>query len=118
MKKWLLLLGAIGAEVTASLSLKGALDQPLWYVVVVLGYVTSFVLFAFTLRAGLGLGVAYGIWGALGVALTAILAMLIFGEPLTPVMIAGLALIIVGVLTIELGSQRAERLRRQQVVAE
>ncbi|MDN6331367.1 MAG: SMR family transporter, partial [Micrococcaceae bacterium] len=61
------------------------------------------------------LGVAYGIWGASGVALTAALSAIIFGEPLTATMLAGMGLIIAGVLTIELGSQRAaERAHEQQ----
>src|SRR5699024_11386791 len=32
------------------------------------------------LKAGLGLGVAYGIWGAMGVALTALFGAVLFGE--------------------------------------
>ena len=60
MTQWLLLTGAILCEVTASLSLKGALDRPALYSVVLIGYVASFVLLAFVLRQGMGLGVAYG----------------------------------------------------------
>ena len=104
MRKWLFLAGAIGCEVTGSLSLKASLDHPAWYVLVGLGYTTSFVMLAATLRAGLPLGVAYGVWGALGVVLTASLAALLFDEALTPVMLAGMAFIIVGVLLVELGS--------------
>lgn len=111
MKKWIWLALAIVTEVTASLSLKGALDQPLWYAVVALGYSAAFVFLSLTLREGMGLGVAYGIWGALGVALTAVFAMLLFGEPLTSVMVVGLVLIILGVLTVELGSQQAHKKR-------
>lgn len=117
MKKWLLLAGAIAAEVTASLSLKGALDAPVWYIVVVIGYVASFVLLGLVLRAGMPLGVAYGVWGATGVAATALLSAVLFGEPLTPVMLGGLALIIAGVLCVELGSQRAAARRAAQPVA-
>lgn len=105
--RWLYLGAAIACEVTGSLSLKGALDQPALYAVVVIGYLGAFVFLARTLKAGLPLGVAYGIWGATGVALTAGLAALIFGEPLTPLMGAGIAVIIAGVLCVELGSQRA-----------
>jgi small multidrug resistance pump len=47
------------------------------------------------------------------VALTALFSALLFGEPLTPVMGAGLVLIIGGVLCIELGRQRAERVRER-----
>ncbi|WP_120339996.1 DMT family transporter [Cryobacterium soli] len=109
MTTWLLLAGAIASEVAASLSLKGALDQPVWYVLVVAGYACSFALLAAVLRRGFPLGVAYGIWGAVGVAATALLAAVIFGEALTPLMLAGMALIIGGVLCVELGSQQAVR---------
>jgi small multidrug resistance pump len=107
MRKWLLLGGAIGSEVTASLSLKAAIDHPAWYALVTIGYVASFLFLSATLRARLPLGVAYGIWGAVGVALTAVLGALLFGEPLNAVMVAGIALIIGGVLTVEFGAQRA-----------
>lgn len=117
MKPWTLLAGAIGAEVTASLSLKAALDAPAWYVVVVVGYVASFVLLGLVLRAGMPLGVAYGVWGATGVAATALLSAVLFGEPLTPVMLGGLVLIIVGVLCVELGSQRAVSRRETNAAA-
>jgi small multidrug resistance pump len=117
MKKWLLLAGAIAVEVTASLSLKAALDAPVWYIPVVIGYVASFVLLGLVLRAGMPLGVAYGVWGATGVAATALLSSALFGEPLTPVMIGGLALIIAGVLCVELGSQRAAARRAAQPAA-
>ncbi|WP_309707848.1 SMR family transporter [Pseudolysinimonas sp.] len=113
MLKWLLLGGAIVAEVAGSLSLKGALEQPLLYVVVVVGYLAAFVLLALVLRAGIPVGVAYGIWGALGVALTALLSALIFGEPLTPLMIVGMALVIVGVLCVEIGSGHASRAKAE-----
>ena len=109
MTKWALLGCAIVSEVTASLSLKAALDQPSWYVVVATGYIASFVLLSYVLKAGLPLGVAYGIWGALGVALTAIMSAIIFGEPLTVVMGLGLLLIIGGVLCVEIGSQKAQQ---------
>jgi small multidrug resistance pump len=59
------------------------------------------------LRLGVGVGVAYGIWAAAGVALTAVLAAVIFGDPLTVVMGVGIALVIGGVFCVELGAQAA-----------
>jgi small multidrug resistance pump len=106
--KWLLLGGAIVSEVTATLSLKGALHQPVLYVVVAVGYPASFWFLTAVLRLGVSLGVAYGIWSAIGVAATAVLSALIFGEPLTPLMGVGLGLVMVGVLVVELGSQAAQ----------
>ena len=104
MKKWLLLAGAIVSEVTASLALQAAQDHPAWYVVVGVGYVAAFSLLGLVLRQGMALGVAYGIWAASGVALTAVLSKFLFKEPLTLIMAAGIALIVGGVLLIEIGA--------------
>ena len=104
--KWIFLAGAILSEVTASLALKAALDNPAFFIVVVLGYSASFAFLAGVLRKGLGLGAAYGIWAALGVTLTVLLAAVIFGEALTPVMMIGVAMVIGGVLCVELGSHK------------
>ena len=111
MKKWLMLAAAIGSEVAATLALKAALDHPAWYALVVTGYVAAFAFLAVCLRLGMTIGVAYGIWGAGGVTITAILSAVIYGEPLTALMGLGIALIIAGVLTVEFGSQRAARER-------
>ena len=104
MTAWLLLAGAILCEVAASLSLKKALDQPAVYAVVAAGYIAAFVLLTRTLREGVGIGVAYGVWAACGVALTAIGSKIFFDEPLTATMLAGIGLIIAGVLLVELGA--------------
>ncbi|MFD6059487.1 DMT family transporter [Rhodococcus wratislaviensis] len=109
MNKWIMLGAAIVSEVAGSLSLKSALDHPLWYSVVVVGYTGAFVFIFRAMKEGMGLGVAYGIWGALGVALTAIFGAVLFGEPLTGLMAVGLTMIIGGVLVVELGSQRAQK---------
>jgi small multidrug resistance pump len=105
--RWVLLVVTILSEVASSLSLKAALTQPAWFVLVVVGYVGSFVLLSVILRLGMPLGVTYGIWAASGVALTAVLSAVLFGEALTGPMIAGIGLIAVGVLCIELGGQHA-----------
>lgn len=107
VKKWLLLITAILTEVSATLSLRAALDHPAWYIVVVGGYLAAFTALSFVLREGMGLGVAYGIWGATGVVLTAVFATALFGDPLTATMGIGIALVIGGVLCVELGSQAA-----------
>lgn len=103
--KWLFLIGAIIAEVTGTLALKGALDSPALYIVVGLGYAAAFVFLSLTLRVGMPLGIAYGIWGAAGVALTAILSLILFAEPLTPVMITGIVFIMAGVILVEVGNR-------------
>ncbi|BBY42553.1 cation transporter [Mycolicibacterium celeriflavum] len=107
MIKWALLGGAIVAEVAGTLSLRASQDHSVWLLAVVVGYVCAFVLLTMVLRAGIPVGVAYGIWGALGTAGTAVLAALLFGDPFTWPIVAGIGLIIAGVLLIELGSHRA-----------
>ena len=101
---WPALGGAIISEVSATLALRQALNQPGFYVMVGIGYALAFILLSLTLKAGMPLGVAYGIWSAGGVAVTAIASRLLFSEPLTRTMVAGIVLIMAGVLLVELGS--------------
>ncbi|MDV7101259.1 SMR family transporter [Gordonia amicalis] len=101
---WILLIGAIVSEVAATLSLKGSESLPALYLVVVVGYATAFMLLAAVLKRGMGIGVAYGVWSATGVALTAVLASLIFDEAFSPVMAVGIVCIMIGVVLVESGS--------------
>lgn len=102
---WLLLVATIFLEVVATLSMKSALENPAFYLVTIVGYAGSFACLTLVLRLGIPLGVAYGIWAAAGVALTAILSKQIFDEPFTFVMGIGLTLLVGGVLCIEVGAQ-------------
>lgn len=102
---WPLLAGAILSEVAGSVSLKAAIDRPVLYVVVAAGFVTAFVLLAVVLRRGMALGVAYGVWSACGVALTAVMSSVLYGEPFTSLKVLGLALVIAGVLLVEAGAE-------------
>ncbi|GAA1564487.1 DMT family transporter [Leucobacter aridicollis] len=104
MKRWLLLGSAIAAEVAGTLMLRAAVDAPAWIVGVVACYVAAFTLIGLTLRTGMPVGAVYGVWGATGVVLVAALSVLIFGEHLSPVSVAGIAVIIVGVVLVETGT--------------
>ncbi|GAC52602.1 DMT family transporter [Gordonia amicalis] len=98
---------AIVAEVSATLALRVATDgRPRFYGIVVVGYLIAFVALTVALRQGIPLGVAYGIWAAAGVAATAIAAHFLFRERLTPPprVLAGIGVIVVGVLLVELGA--------------
>ncbi|TXJ05742.1 MAG: QacE family quaternary ammonium compound efflux SMR transporter [Aeromicrobium sp.] len=100
---WMFLALAIGSEVTGSLSLRGAIDRPWLYVVVAAGFIAALVFLTQVLQLGISIGVAYGVWGACGVALTAIMSMILFNEPITWLMALGIGVIIAGVLCIEMG---------------
>ena len=100
---------AIVSEVVATLALRAALDHRAWFVLVAAGYLAAFALLGAVLAAGMPVGVAYGIWSATGVALTAVLAALIFDDPFTLRIGLGIALVILGVLLVELGSHTPRR---------
>jgi small multidrug resistance pump len=69
---------------------------------VIAGYLAAFYLLWLALSLGMPVGIAYGVWTACGVALVAVVARLLFAEPLTWVMALGIALIVAGALTIEM----------------
>ena len=104
---WLILAGAILTEVAATLSLRASegLRKKAWIAPVAVFYLTAFSLLTLVLANGMPVGIAYGIWAASGVALTAVGARVFFQEKLTWRMTAGIVLIAIGVFVIELGSQ-------------
>ena len=73
--RWIFLAGAILSEVVATMSLRASDGGRVkkWFIGVTAGYLVAFVALSLALADGMALGVAYGIWGASGVALTAIL---------------------------------------------
>jgi small multidrug resistance pump len=101
---WLVLAAAIGIEVFATLGLRASdgFRKKAWIAPVVAAYLASFYLLWLTLALGLPVGIAYGVWTACGVALVAVIARYLFGDPLTLKMLIGIGLVIAGVLTIEL----------------
>jgi small multidrug resistance pump len=100
---WLML--AITCELAATLSLRASdgFRKRLWLVPVAIGYTASFVFLAFALDTGMPVGVAYGIWTAVGIALVAVLARAIWKDPLTARMLVGIGIIILGVALVEFG---------------
>ena len=103
---YLFLVLAIVAEVTATVSLKLAegFTRLVPSVVVVIGYLAAFGFLSQALTRGLGVGVAYGVWAATGVVLVAVAGATFLGESLTWVQVGGIALVIGGVLALELGA--------------
>ncbi|WP_247826778.1 DMT family transporter [Arthrobacter antioxidans] len=101
---YLFLIGAILFEVSGTISLRLAIDNKRWYASVAIGYLVSFTLLGLSLAQGMPIGIAYGIWAAAGVALTAVISKFLFKDPLTWLMSLGITLIIGGVLLIELGT--------------
>ncbi|MEO3766526.1 SMR family transporter [Streptomyces sp. B8F3] len=102
---YVLLIGAILSEVTATVSLRlsEGFSKILPSIVVVLGYLTAFTLLSLVLKRGMSIGIAYGIWAAAGVALVALIGAAFLGDGLTGVQIGGLVLVAAGVVALEAG---------------
>ncbi|MEO3746536.1 multidrug efflux SMR transporter [Plantactinospora sp. B5E13] len=101
---YLFLAVAIGAEVFATSMIKSTDGfSRLWPTVVCLtGYAVSFAALSQAVRA-VPVGVAYAIWSGLGTAAIVAIGAAFLHEPITPVKIAGIGLIVAGVVTLNLG---------------
>lgn len=108
MKEWLLLSLAIISEVVATSALKASNGfTQLWpSLLVVAGYAIAFLFLSLTLRT-IPVGVAYAIWSGAGIVLISLIAWLVFGQSLDTPAIIGLALIIVGVVVLQVFSKSA-----------
>jgi small multidrug resistance pump len=80
---WLLLAAAILTEVTDLFLRVASTGKRRWYLPVGVGYFVAFTLLTLTLDQGMNLGVAYGLWAAAGVALTALASRVFFKETIT-----------------------------------
>lgn len=98
---WIYLSLAILFEVAGTTALKAAegFTRPLPVIFVVIGYLAAFLFLGLSLKS-FPVGVAYAIWAALGMVLIAISGWLVFGERLDGWAMAGIALIVVGVVLI------------------
>lgn len=101
---YLTLAGAILAEVIATTAMKYSEGfSRLWPSVVTgVGYVVSFALLAQTLKT-VSIGTAYAIWSGVGTATIALIGLTLFGEGLGLTKIAGILLIVGGVVVLNLG---------------
>lgn len=100
---WVLLVSAIAGEVvgTTALKLSDGLTRPGPLAVVAAGYLTSFALLALALKE-LEVSVAYAVWSGAGTAAIALIGVVAMKEPLTAAKLAGIGLIIGGVVTLNL----------------
>lgn len=67
-------------------------------------YVLAFVMLSFVLKRGLPVAVAYALWSAAGILVIAVIGWLFLDERLSPLQVGGLALVVIGVVTVELGT--------------
>lgn len=101
---YLFLLAAITAEVFATSMMKSTDGfTKLWPTVICLsGYAVSFAALSQAVK-GVPVGVAYAVWSGLGTAAIVAIGAAFLGEPLTVPKVAGVALIVAGVVIVNLG---------------
>ncbi len=108
MQNWLFLAIAIVAEVIATSALKSSDGLTrLWPSLLTLGgYSIAFYFLSLTLRT-IPMVTSYAIWSGAGIVLIALIAWLLHGQKLDAPALLGMALIIAGVVVINLYSKAA-----------
>lgn len=102
---WLYLILAIILELfgTSMMKLSNGLTV-LWPTIAMFaGYVLCFIFLSFALKT-IDMSVAYAIWSAVGIVLIAIIGIVFFHENITFAKLAGILLIVTGVITVKLNS--------------
>ncbi|MEM9387130.1 MAG: multidrug efflux SMR transporter [Pseudomonadota bacterium] len=106
---WIYLAIAIASEVTATISLKASdnFSNATASTICVAGYMVSFYFLSLVLKF-IPVGIAYAIWSGVGIVLITGLGAVWFKEVPDVAAIAGIALIIAGVMVIQLFSQSVQ----------
>lgn len=104
---WLYMIGAIGFEVagTTCMKLAEGFTRPLPSVLIFVFYAVSFTLLTLALKR-LDVSVVYPLWSGVGTVAIAMIGVAWFGESLSWLKVASIALIILGVVGLSIG--RAE----------
>ncbi|GGS57188.1 MULTISPECIES: DMT family transporter [Actinokineospora] len=95
---------AIVFEVLATSLLKSTdgFSRPWPTVSCLAAYAVAFLALALAIQRGLQVGVGYAIWSGLGTTLIVIIGALMLREPVTPATLAGIALVVSGVVVLNL----------------
>ncbi|GAA1509536.1 DMT family transporter [Streptomyces albidochromogenes] len=101
---YVLLAAAIAAEVAGTTAMKYSDGfTKLWpSLITAAGYLLAFTLLAQTLKS-MSVGTAYAIWAGAGTAAVAAIGIFFLGESANAVKLAGIGLVIVGVVLLNLG---------------
>lgn len=102
----LLLALAIVSEVLATSALKASegFSRPVFALGALFGYGVAFWALAVVLKS-IPVGVAYAIWSGVGIVGITLIGRFVFGQVLDPAALAGIGLILAGVLVINLFSR-------------
>ncbi|MBI19128.1 MAG: QacE family quaternary ammonium compound efflux SMR transporter [Euryarchaeota archaeon] len=109
MNKWMFLVLAIISEVIATTSLKSTegFTKLVPSIIVVVGYTAAFYFVSLTLDT-LPVGIVYAIWSGVGIALIAIISVIVLDQKLDAGAVVGMGLIIAGVVVMRVFSKTME----------
>ena len=110
MKSWLFLAIAIIADVAATSGLRSSEGfTKLWpSLFAVAGYALALYFLSLTLKS-IPVGIAYGVWAGLGIVLVTLVGWLVYGQKLDAAGMLGMALIVLGVVVINVFSESGMR---------
>jgi len=100
---WVFLIAAILLEVcgTTSMKVSDGFARALPSTLIFVFYGVSMVCLTLAVKS-IDISIAYAVWSGLGTAVIAIIGIAWFGEPVTPAKIGGLAMIVLGVMSLRL----------------
>lgn len=105
---YVILMFAVLAETIGTTALQASqqFSRPLPSIIVVVAYGAAFYLLAVALKT-FPVGIAYAMWSGMGIVFIAIIGFAVFGQRLDWPAILGIALIMAGILVINLFSSTA-----------
>ena len=100
---WVTLFAAIAVEVgaTSVLPRTDGFRDPLWSALVVIGWLAAIWMLTLVVQE-IPVSVAYAVWAGLGTAVIAVVGVLFLGESLTALKAGAIALIVTGVVVLNL----------------
>jgi len=109
-QSWLVLAAAIACEVagTVFMKLSESLTKWIWIPPMLVAYILALLGLALALKT-IEVGIAYAVWAACGTALIALVGIVFFDESFSLIKIVAIALVIAGVIGLNLADSAAHR---------
>lgn len=106
---WLYMAGAIFCEIIATSALKSAegFTRPVPTALVLIGYGVAFYCLSVALKT-IPVGIAYAVWSGVGIVAISLIGLFWYRQTIDAAGLAGMALIVAGVIVINLFSKTAQ----------
>lgn len=114
---WILLILAIVAEITGTLSMKWASvnDSQTGFILMLAMIALSYIFLSFAVKK-ISLGVAYAMWEGIGILFITLFSVFLFDEQLPVLKVIGLATLVLGIVLIKSGTRKPRQERNHAAV--